>query len=143
LLAHGRDPHFPGWPDTLQLNYGNPKMQEAMIGELLTVAEQCDGVRCDMAMLVLPEVFKRTWDIRAQPFWPRATQRVRQQVSDFRFTAEVYWDLEWTLQQQSFDYAYDKDCMPACARGICRACAEAFPGRFSIPEYAGAFSGQP
>ena len=22
--------------------------------------------------------------------------------------AEVYWDLEWTLQQQGFDYAYDK-----------------------------------
>jgi len=22
LLAHGRDPYSPGWPDTLQLNYG-------------------------------------------------------------------------------------------------------------------------
>ena len=22
--------------------------------------------------------------------------------------AEVYWDLEWTMQQQGFDYAYDK-----------------------------------
>ena len=22
--------------------------------------------------------------------------------------AEVYWDMEWTLQQQGFDYAYDK-----------------------------------
>ena len=21
--------------------------------------------------------------------------------------AEVYWDMEWTLQQQGFDYAYD------------------------------------
>ena len=21
ILAHGRDPYFPGWPDTLQLNY--------------------------------------------------------------------------------------------------------------------------
>ena len=26
LLAHGRDPYFPGWPDTLQLNYGNPAL---------------------------------------------------------------------------------------------------------------------
>ena len=33
LLAHGRDPYFPGWPDTLQLNYGNPATQEAMAGE--------------------------------------------------------------------------------------------------------------
>ena len=31
LLAHGRDPYFPGWPDTLQLDYANPATQEAMI----------------------------------------------------------------------------------------------------------------
>ena len=65
LLAHGRDPYFPGWPDTLQLNYGNPATQEAMIGELRKIAGQCDGVRCDMAMLVLPDVFERTWGIPA------------------------------------------------------------------------------
>ena len=35
-------------------------------------------------------------------------RRVRQQHPDFCFMAEVYWDLEWTLQQQGFDYAYDK-----------------------------------
>ena len=108
LLAYGRDPYFPGWPDTLQLNYGNPATQEAMIGELLKIAGQCDGVRCDMAMLVLPEVFERTWGIPSQPFWPKATQRVREQSPDFCFMAEVYWDLEWTLQQQGFDYTYDK-----------------------------------
>ena len=108
LLAHGRDPYFPGWPDTLQLNYGNPAVQEAMIGELLKIAGQCDGVRCDMAMLVLPQVFERTWSIQAQPFWPQAIRRVRERVPDFCFLAEVYWDLEWTLLQQGFDYAYDK-----------------------------------
>jgi hypothetical protein len=79
-----------------------------MIGELVKIAGQCDGVRCDMAMLVLPDVFERTWGILSQPFWPEATQRVREHVSDFCFMAEVYWDLEWTLQQQGFDYAYDK-----------------------------------
>jgi hypothetical protein len=108
LLAHGRDPYFPGWPDTLQLNYANPATQEAMIGELVKIAGQCDGVRCDMAMLVLPDVFERTWGQRAPLFWPKATQRVREQVPGFLFMAEVYWDLEWTLQQQGFDYAYDK-----------------------------------
>ena len=80
MLAHGRDPYFAGWPDTLQLNYGNPLLQQAMIGELLRIAGQCDGVRCDMAMLVLPEVFERTWGIAAEPFWPKATQRVREQI---------------------------------------------------------------
>jgi glycosidase len=108
LLAYGRDPYFAGWPDTLQLNYGNPATQEALIGELLRIAGQCDGVRCDMAMLVLPEVFERTWGIKAQPFWPKATERVRGKSPDFCFMAEVYWDLEWTLQQQGFDYTYDK-----------------------------------
>jgi hypothetical protein len=108
LLAYGRDPYFPGWPDTLQLNYGNPATQDAMVGELIKIAGQCDGVRCDMAMLLLPEVFERTWGIKAEPFWPGAIRRVREQAPDFRFMAEVYWDLEWTLQQQGFDYTYDK-----------------------------------
>lgn len=108
LLAYGRDPYFAGWPDTLQLNYANPDTQEAMISELVKIAGQCDGVRCDMAMLVLPEVFERTWGKRAPLFWPRATQTVRERYPEFCFMAEVYWDLEWTLQQQGFNYAYDK-----------------------------------
>jgi len=108
LLAHGRDPYFPGWPDTLQLNYANSAMQEAMIQVLEKICGQCDGVRCDMAMLNLPEVFERTWGLRPEPFWPTATERVRQKTPGFLFMAEVYWDLEWALQQQGFDYTYDK-----------------------------------
>ena len=108
LLAHGRDPYFPGWPDTLQLDYSNQATQDAMIGELLKIAGQCDGVRCDMAMLVLPDVFERTWGRRAPLFWPNAIQRVRERFPGFRFMAEVYWDLEWMMLTQGFDYAYDK-----------------------------------
>jgi glycosidase len=108
ILAHGRDPYFPGWPDTLQLNYGNPAVQEAMTGTLAKIAGQSDGVRCDMAMLVLPDVFERTWGISMPPFWPSAVQHTRDRHAGFCFMAEVYWDLEWTLQQQGFDYTYDK-----------------------------------
>jgi glycosidase len=108
LLAYGRDPYFAGWPDTLQLDYSNPATQEAMSGELTRIAGQCDGVRCDMAMLVLPDVFERTWGRRAPLFWPGATARVRKAFPGFRFMAEVYWDLEWTMMEQGFDYAYDK-----------------------------------
>jgi hypothetical protein len=108
LLAHGRDPYFPGWTDTLQLDYANPTLRAAMADELVQVAARCDGVRCDMAMLVLPAVFERTWGIAAEPFWPEAIPRVREQHPGFCFMAEVYWDLEWTLQQQGFDYTYDK-----------------------------------
>ena len=108
VLAYGRDPYFDGWPDTLQLDYGNPALQQAMLGELKRIAAQCDGVRCDMAMLILPEVFERTWGIHCEPFWPIATEAVRREHPQFRFMAEVYWDMEWTMQQQGFDYAYDK-----------------------------------
>ncbi|MFT3881587.1 MAG: alpha-amylase family glycosyl hydrolase [Gemmatales bacterium] len=108
ILAHGRDPYFPGWPDTLQLNYANPATQAAMMNILLKIAGQCDGVRSDMAMLVLPEVFERSWGLTSQPFWPQAIRRVHEASPRFCFMAEVYWDLEWTLQQQGFDYTYDK-----------------------------------
>ena len=143
LLAHGRDPYFPGWPDTLQLNYGNPATQDAMIGELLKIAGQCDGVRCDMAMLVLPDVFERTWGIPTQPFWPKATQRVREQVPDFCFMAEVYWDLEWTLQQQGFDYTYDKRLYDRLRDGHARPVREHFHAGLDYQNQAGPLPGKP
>jgi len=126
LLAHGRDPYFPGWPDTLQLNYANPATQDAMAGELLKIAGQCDGVRCDMAMLVLPDVFERTWGMRPDLFWPRATRRARKKHPDFRLMAEVYWDMEWTLQQQGFDYTYDKRLYDRLRGGQARPVREHF-----------------
>ncbi len=124
VLAYGRDPYFDGWPDTLQLNYGNPELQRAMIGELEKIAGQCDGVRCDMAMLLLPDVFERTWGIRADLFWPKATESVRRKHPNFQFMAEVYWDLEWTLQQQGFDYTYDKRLYDRLREGHARPVRE-------------------
>lgn len=126
LLAYGRDPYFSGWPDTLQLNYGNPAAQQALIGELTRIAGQCDGLRCDMAMLVLPEIFERTWGIRSEPFWPKATEQVRRLHPEFCFMAEVYWDLEWTLQQQGFDYTYDKRLYDRLRDGHARPVREHF-----------------
>ncbi len=114
IFAHGRDLYFSGWPDTLQLNYGNPAVIAAMTAELLQVAQWCDGARCDMAMLVLPEIFQQSWGIPAYSFWPEAIAQVKQHYPQFTFMAEVYWGLEWTLQQQGFDYTYDKrlyDCL--------------------------------
>jgi hypothetical protein len=108
LVAHGRDPYFPPWTDTLQLDYTNPELVIAMQGELQHAASLCDGLRCDMAMLILPEIFKRTWGSPALPFWQEAIEKVHQSKPDFTFMAEVYWDLEWTLQQLGFDYTYDK-----------------------------------
>jgi len=126
LLAHGRDPYFAGWPDTLQLNYANPATQAAMASELLRISGQCDGVRCDMAMLVLPDVFERTWGQRAPLFWPQAIDGVREQHPEFCFMAEVYWDREWEMQQQGFDYAYDKCLYDRLRHGEARSVREHF-----------------
>jgi hypothetical protein len=132
VLAHGRDPYFPGWPDTAQLNYRNPGLQAAMRDELLRVADRCDAVRCDMAMLLLPDVIARTWGGQAdESWWPGAIAAVKARHPDFTFMAEVYWDLEYDLQQQGFDYTYDKrlydrlrDGNAAAVRGHLHADAE-------------------
>src|SRR5262249_52221831 len=94
--------------------------------ELLKISGQCDGVRCDMAMLVLPEVFQRTWNLPAKLFWPEATRRVREKVPGFCFMAEVYWDMEWTMQQQGFDYTYDKRLYDRLREGHARPVREHF-----------------
>ena len=113
IFAHGRDPYFPGWPDTVQLDYANRETQTAMAQTLLSVADACDGVRCDMAMLLLPDVFERTWSASlagrtVAPFWPDATRAVRAAHPGFLFMAEVYWGLEHRLIEDGFDLSYDK-----------------------------------
>ena len=126
VLAYGRDPYFPGWTDTFQLNYGNRATQKAMRDVLLRIAAQCDGVRCDMAMLLLPEVFERTWGVSAEPFWPQAIAQVHDKYPEFCFMAEVYWDLEYTLQQQGFSYTYDKRLYDRLRDGHARPVREHF-----------------
>jgi hypothetical protein len=115
IFAHGRDPFFPGWPDTLQLDYRRPALRAAMAAELVAMAGRCDGLRCDMAMLVLPDVFTRTWGQgdagpwdASDPFWTPAIRGVKERYPEFVFMAESYWGLEWTLQCQGFDFTYDK-----------------------------------
>jgi hypothetical protein len=108
VFAMGRDPFFAGWSDTLQLDYSSVELRDAMTSEMLTAAALCDGLRCDMAMLLLPDVFERTWGRMIEPFWPDALAEVRRTRPDFMFMAEVYWDREFDLQQQGFDATYDK-----------------------------------
>ena len=122
VLAHGRDPYFPGWPDTVQLDYSNPDTQSAMRDTLLDIAGRCDGVRCDMAMLLLPEVFQRSWSghlggREVAAFWPPAIAAVRAAYPQFRLLAEVYWELEPVLLEQGFDWAYDKGLYDALRAG--------------------------
>ena len=113
VFACGRDPFFPAWPDVLQLNAFEPGLRRAVIETILGIAGQCDGVRCDMSMLLLNSVFERTWGGRAGPrpateYWVDVIPAIKRARPDFLFIAEAYWDLEWELQQKGFDFCYDK-----------------------------------
>lgn len=113
VLAHGRDPYFPPWPDVVQLNAFSPALRAATAATLADIAGQCDGIRCDMAMLMINDVFAKTWGTRAGPapaeeFWPAVLGELRRHYPRAMLVAEAYWDMEWELQQQGFDFCYDK-----------------------------------
>ncbi len=113
VFAYGRDPYFAPWTDVAQINCFNLGLRHATIETLEDIAVKCDGVRCDMAMLVLNHVFAQTWGQRAgdlpeEEFWPDVIRSTRAKYPGFLFVAEAYWDLERELHEQGFDYCYDK-----------------------------------
>ena len=113
VLAHGRDPYFPAWPDVVQLDAFSPALRAATAETLADIASQCDGIRCDMAMLMINDVFAKTWGGRTGPapdaeFWPAVLAGLRAEHADTVLIAEAYWDMEWELQQQGFNFCYDK-----------------------------------
>src|SRR5262249_18425553 len=85
-LAHGKDPYFPGWTDTVHLDHRRPATPTAMTELLSSVADRCDGVRCDMAMLALNDIFAKTWQnvpVLDSPaprgeFWSSAISTIKQ-----------------------------------------------------------------
>ena len=113
VLAHGRDPYFPPWPDVVQLDAFSPALRAATADTLAGIADQCDGIRCDMAMLMTNQVFAGTWDGRTGPepareFWPEVLGQLRARHPETVLVAEAYWDMEWVLQRQGFNFCYDK-----------------------------------
>ncbi|MCT9080336.1 alpha-amylase family protein [Streptomyces fulvoviolaceus] len=113
IYARGRDPYFPPWPDVVQLNAFSDELRAATVDTLVSIGDQADGVRCDMAMLLMNDIFAKTWGDRAgklpaEDFWPHVIPRVRAHHPDLLFVAEAYWDLEHSLQEQGFDHCYDK-----------------------------------
>jgi Alpha amylase, catalytic domain len=113
FYARGRDPYFPPWPDVLQLNAFAPGLRQAAVSRVSSIAEQCDGIRCDMAMLFLNEIFQRTWgegagSVPVSEYWTDVISAAKRRFPGFVFIAEAYWDTEWQLQQLGFDFCYDK-----------------------------------
>ncbi|MGH9682451.1 MAG: alpha-amylase family glycosyl hydrolase, partial [Candidatus Acidiferrales bacterium] len=120
LLAYGRDPYFPPWRDVVQLNYFEPAARSALIAALRRLATHCDGVRCDMAMLVLNDIFARTWgpllkgyEPPPREFWSEAIAAIPQ----FVWLAEVYWNCEEPVQTLGFQFTYDKGLYDALRDG--------------------------
>ncbi|MCK4936961.1 MAG: hypothetical protein KAR84_08920, partial [Elusimicrobiales bacterium] len=116
-IAYGRDPNFPPWTDTAQLNFFNARAREKMLQFLMDIADMSDGVRCDMVMLTLNDIYEGTWgwllnkeglQKPGNEFWAQAIKKVKRKYPKFIFIAEVYWGLEWRFQNMGFDYTYDK-----------------------------------
>ena len=114
IIGHGRDPYFPGWIDTAQVNAFSMEYRHAATQTLLDIASQCDGIRCDMAMLMTNKVFGNTWgnylpeSAPKTEFWEDVIPPVKQDYPNCLFIAEVYWDMEYQMLQHGFDYTYDK-----------------------------------
>ena len=118
-VACGRDPYFPPWRDTAQLDVWRAPTRAALIDQLAKLAEVCDGVRCDMAMLLLNDVFARTWEARSAGSRP-ATElwaEARARVPDLILVAEAYWGTGAKLRELGFDFVYDKETYDALREG--------------------------
>lgn len=117
ILAHGRDPYFSGWTDTAQLNYFNPELRRAATDQIIAISKLCDGIRCDMAMLIMNEIHNQVWGYKngqnlemehLPEFWIEAIKAVKKVAPNFIFIAEAYWMKEGPLQEMGFDFTYDK-----------------------------------
>jgi hypothetical protein len=110
-VALAKDPYFPPWQDVAQLNHFNPGLRAAQIADLRTVAAHCDGIRCDMAMLQLNDIFNANWrhllgdtPTPEKEFWTEAHAA----VPNLTLLAEAYWGTEQRLLDLGFSYSYDK-----------------------------------
>jgi hypothetical protein len=114
VVACGRDPNLPAWSDVVQLDPFAPSLRGLTIATLRSIADRCDGVRVDMAMLLLDDVATRTWGERIgppldQPFWVEVIGALRETHPSCHLVAEAYWDRQADLLAQGFDRCYDKD----------------------------------
>jgi hypothetical protein len=114
IFAKGKDPNFEPWSDVLQLDAFSPTLRLEVTSTLQDIATMADGVRCDMAMLMMNTIFKSTWgdrvgDIPSEEYWPAIISAVHQVNPAFLFLAEVYWDKQQDMLDQGFDLCYDKD----------------------------------
>jgi glycosidase len=124
-IAYGSS-GYGAWQDTAQLNYWNPELAKERINQLLYVASLSDGIRCDMAYLLLNDLFQQNWGEQlsswgwtrpAEEWWTTAISAVKQQYPNTILLAEVYSPYKHTLQGLGFDYTYDKQLYDRLGNG--------------------------
>jgi len=120
FIANGRDPYFPPWTDTAQVNIFNPEFRAVFINRLGIIASHCDGLRCDMAMLQLSDIFEKVWGrllgqakAPEAEFWAEAHKAQPNLV----LLAEAYWGTEQRLLDLGFEFVYDKGLYDAVRSG--------------------------
>eukprot|EP00727_Mastigamoeba_balamuthi_P007160 m51a1_g3064 putative alpha-amylase family protein (521) ;mRNA; r:1006465-1012739 len=120
-VAYGNCPNSDNpWTDVAQLNYWNPDTRQLMVEKLMHVAALADGIRCDVAYILMNYLFEQAWGKElsswgyskpADEFWPVAIQKVKSKYPNVKFMAEVYDGHEQEMQDQGFDYTYDKSVL--------------------------------
>jgi glycosidase len=116
-IAFGNMQYSSAWTDVAQLNYWDSGLRTHMTNQLLKIAKYADGIRCDMAYIILNDYFGTTWskELKAysyskpsKEFWTSAISSVKSKYPNTIFLAEVYGDYYTTLIDTGFDYTYDK-----------------------------------
>jgi hypothetical protein len=70
----------------------------------------------------------------ANDYWTTLIPAIKAKHREFKFIAEAYWDLEWELQQQGFDYCYDKKLYDRMERADAKSVRQHLLTDFSYQE---------
>ncbi len=102
MIAHGKDPVFDGWTDTIQLDYTKQKTRQYMLETIKFWAEKGINLRCDMANLISRIEFKNNWypqmsweefsNLWPREFWVEVTEQILEKYTDMKLMLEIYGD---------------------------------------------------
>ena len=117
-IYHGNDGTGLPWNDTAQIDFLNPAAREAVMQEILHVAQNFPIIRFDAAMVLAKKSIRRLWypepghggdiatrsetglstqqfnDAIPNEFWREVVDRVAQECPDTLLLAEAFWMME-------------------------------------------------
>lgn len=117
-IYHGNDGTGLPWNDTAQIDFLNPQAREAVIQQILHVAQNFPIIRFDAAMVLAKKSIRRLWypepghggdiatrseyslttqqfnDAIPNEFWREVVDRVAKECPDTLLLAEAFWMME-------------------------------------------------